>query len=475
MARVDVQDPGDTSVIVERASPLWCRVNGVLLGQFVSLAYDDCGRPRYEARRARVESFLRELAVEVPLPATAADAAAGSHAALLARLLPRLAACSRELAEFTILGGLLTHYTLSAHHDADGAAALAVEIERLRATWNLPPLDPLRLEVPADRRTADRVLAPALAYLREVVSRLAVEEDTALVIAPLSADYDAAFTDFVRPALEQCGYRVLRMWASMAGEDYADLQLAIVGRCGLVWADVSELDHDVLYRIGAAHALGRTTVIVARADRASVVPDTIGHDAVVRYDPADPDWPAGSVLLMAACLAAIRLAAERGDRLRVTPDSIAGVFDEVSQAIGRVLVPPEARDAQRRGRRAMDAGDLVLAESCFDQACRLGLNDDETRLWRGWARVGLGRLDEASDDLDAVLATHPPGGQAGEWRPIAAYLRGVLREARGDDAGALEDLELALALGLADPEIREKRDALAARTGARIDPVVPRG
>jgi tetratricopeptide (TPR) repeat protein len=458
-------------VIVERTSPLWCRVNGVLLGQLLALAHTDCGRARYEPRRVRVEAVLRELDVDVAVPATADEAAAGSHAALLARLVPRLALRSRELAEFTILGGLLTHYTLAAQRGAGAAAALLTEIERLRAAWDLPPLDPRRLSAAGD---ADRLLAPGLAYLRDIVTRLPVEEDTALVIAPLSAAGEEVYAGFARPSLEHCGYRVLRVWASIPVEEYADLQLAIVGRCGLVWADVSELDHEVLHRIGAAHALGRTTVIVARADRAGVVPDTIGHDAVVRYDPADPDWPGGSVLLMAACLAAIRLAAERGDRLRVTPDSIAGVFDEVSQALGRVLVPPEARDAQRRGRRAMDAGDLVLAESCFDQACRLGLNDDETRLWRGWARVGLGRLDAAAADLDAVLAWEPAGGPPSEWRPIAAYLRGVLREARGDHAGAIADLDLALSLGLADPEVREKRDALAARRHGHVDPLVPR-
>jgi hypothetical protein len=128
MAGAHVQDPGDTSVIVERTSPLWCRVNGVLLGQLLALAHTDWGRPRYEARRLRVEAFLRELEVDVTLPATPDEAAARSHAALLARLVPRLAARSRELAEFTILGGLLTHYALAGHRGADAAAALLTEI-----------------------------------------------------------------------------------------------------------------------------------------------------------------------------------------------------------------------------------------------------------------------------------------------------------------------------------------------------------
>ena len=51
----------------------------------------------------------------------------------------------------------------------------------------------------------------------------------------------------------------------------------------------------------------------------------------------------------------------------------------------------------------------------------------------------------------------------GEWRPIAAYLRAVLREAQGDLAGALHDFELAVALGLTDSDVRDRRDALAAR------------
>ena len=181
-------------------------------------------------------------------------------------------------------------------------------------------------------------------------------------------------------------------------------------------------------------------MIVVSEDRAAAVPAHIGRDPVVRYDPRDPDWPHGTVLLMSACLAAITLAAERGDRLRVTPSSIEGVFDEVSQALGRILLPPEAREARRRGRRAMDAGDLVVAEASFDEACRLGLNDEETKLWRGWARLGLGRFDEAAADLGAVLGRDPLEPPAGEWRPIAAYLRAVLREAQGDLAGALERL-----------------------------------
>ena len=65
-----------------------------------------------------------------------------------------------------------------------------------------------------------------------------------------------------------------------------------------------------------------------------------------------------------------------------------------------------------------------------------------------------------------MLGKDPLAAPAGEWRPIAAYLRAVLREAQGDLPGALRDFELAVALGLPDADVRDKRDALAARVGA---------
>jgi hypothetical protein len=467
MARPVVHNPGETPSVA-RMSPLYCRYNGFLLGQLLAVAFCDVDRGEGDdaGRQARIREFLRELEIDVAVPLAPSEGGGASHAAVLSAILPRLAARSRELAEFAILGGLLTHYALLARRDADTAAAMLLEIERLRSVYELPPIDPLRLAVSAQERDADRVLAPALTYLRDVIARLPVEADTAFVIMPPAPFDSGCFDAFCRPTLEHCGYRAFRAWAGLAGEAYADLVLTLLGRVGLIWADVSAIDHDAAYQIGAAQALGKLGVLVARADRAAAVPTRIGRDAVVRYDPGSEDWPHSAVLLMAACLAAITLAAERGDRLRVTPSSIESVFDEVSQALGRILLPPEAREAQRRGRRAMDAGDLLVAEASFDEACRLGLHDEETKLWRGWARLGLGRFADAAADLDAVLGDDPLAAPAGEWRPIAAYLRAVLREAQGDLPGALRDFELAVALGLPDADVRDKRDALAARVTA---------
>jgi hypothetical protein len=459
MARPVVQEPDHTPAVL-RLSPLSSRYQGLLIGQVLSLAFSEAPPTGHAERRAGLLACLDELGIGAAIPASPLDLDGATHAGVLAAVLPRLAQHGRELAEFAILGGLLADYGLSA---GGPAAARLLEIERLRAAYDLPPVDPQRF-APAPRdRDPERVLAAGLAYLAEIVARLPVEADTALVVMPGSPAQDNHYERFHRPALEHCGYRALRTWSGLRGEAAAELQIALIGRTGLIWADVSTPDQGVVVAIGASQALGKPTMLVADATVAADGPTHVGRDAVIRYDPRAADWPHGPVLLMAACLAGITLAAERGDRLRLTPGPLEGAFDEVSQALGRILLPPDARDAQRRGRRAMDAGDLAVAEASFDEACRLGLQDDETKLWRGWARLGLGRFDEAVADLDAVIGADPEASPVGEWRPIAAYLRAVLREAQGDLPGALHDFELAVALGLTDSEVQDKRAALAAR------------
>ncbi|MEO5822235.1 MAG: hypothetical protein ABIT71_17150 [Vicinamibacteraceae bacterium] len=354
MARLVVQD--------SPPSPLYCRYHGFLLGQFLAIAFSDDGTIGYADRRVRLLAGLRELGVDVPIPESPDTRGGLTHAGVLTAVLPRLARQSRELAEFTILGGLVAHYAVAAGTGAAPAAALLLEIERLAATYDLPAIDPLRFATAPGERESDGLPSPALGYLGEIIARLPIEADTALVIMPIASPYTEHYAGFHRPALEHCGYRGLCAWGGLGGEASTELVLTLLPKVGFVWADVSEIDRGAVVAIGAAQALGKRTMIVAAEERAAGVPARIGGDAVIRYDPRSADWPHGPVLLMAACLAGITLAAERGDRLRFGPNSIEAAFDEVSQALGRILLPPDAREAHRRGRRAMDAGDLAVAD-----------------------------------------------------------------------------------------------------------------
>ena len=73
----------ETTPSVARTSPLYCRYNGFLLGQFLSLAFAECGAPRYGDRRARLLEFLREVDIDVAIPQSPLDRGGVTYAGVL--------------------------------------------------------------------------------------------------------------------------------------------------------------------------------------------------------------------------------------------------------------------------------------------------------------------------------------------------------------------------------------------------------
>src|SRR5690349_11552471 len=192
------QDPG----IVERRSPLVDRVDGFLIGQGLALSWLVPDLADAASRRAALIECLVDREVDGPLPIP--DAV--THAAALVAILPRLVRQSRELADFTLLGGLALQYGLAVGADPTRAAAMLDELERLRRTYDLPAIDPDRLAVPSGARDGAAIVAPSLAWLRAILARLPVEADTAFVILPPGDAFIDAYRLFVRPTLEHCGY-----------------------------------------------------------------------------------------------------------------------------------------------------------------------------------------------------------------------------------------------------------------------------
>lgn len=455
---------------LDRFSPLYCAYNGFLLGQFLSLGFRAGGDGKYAIRRERMAEFLAEIGITAALPEAAPGLGADALVELYGALLPQIAARSRRLADFVLFGGMLTHYGVLAGSDPDTAGTLLAEVLQLRERLSLPPLEPSAF-VLRQGGDPDDVLSPSLAYLARVVAALEVEPRTAFVIMPFKPPFASYFASFYRPALEGAGYRAFRAWGGLASEDYADLLIALIRGSGAVWADVSGNNDNVLYEIGAAHALGKISMLVVRASEAETTPANIGHDAVVRYDDGDADWPGGMVLLASALLSALTFAAERGERLRVTPDAVKSVVEDIGRRLAAVLTPPEAQAARSAGLERLAARDYAGAAAQLDEAVALGLNDAQTLLERGLARVGIGRFAEAEADLGPALAEG--SGVPDALRAAGAYFRGMARDQQDDLTGAIADYDLAVALGYegADPIVRRGRVRLAQgdRAGARAD------
>lgn len=442
---------------IDHFSPLYCCYNGFLLGQFLSLSFAKCGRKDYFIRRSRMLEFLEEIEVVIDLPAEPPELGGDVHSRLLDDVLPKIGICSRPLTEFVLLGSLLTHYGILGESDPDTAKATLEQFDWLREKHKLPPIDPARFVLRPGSGDPDEVLSPSLAYLAQVIDRLEIEPDTAFVIMPFKPPYSAYFSTFYRPSLQQAGYRAFRAWGGLASEDYCDLLLKLIAKSGIVWADVSELNFNVLYEIGAAHALGKPSMLVVRKDCAGTTPANIGHDAVVQYSENSDDWPRGTVLLMAALIATLKLAAEHGERLRVSADALATVLEQVGERLVSILSPPEAQHASKEGQKKLNAGDYAGAEQCFDEAIQLGLDDAPTLLGRGWSRVVLGRYAEAEADFDSVLDSESEDPSERNHREVAAYFRGIAREQQDNFLGARSDYGLSIDLGHEGADVFRRR------------------
>jgi tetratricopeptide (TPR) repeat protein len=448
------------AVPIERFSPLYCRYNGFLLGQFLSLVFSSIGREKYAERRARMFEFLQEIAVDVAVPDDPVELGSGEHVDLIQQILTKTAALSNELTEFVLLGALLTHHGLLADTDAATAQQSFEQAERIRKKYDLPPLDIERFIAKGEMKDVDDVLSPSLAYLGEAVDKLEIESDTAFVIMPFKQPYSSYFSTFYRPSLEASGYRAFRAWGGLSSEDYCDLLLKLIGKAGMVWADVSELNYNVLYEIGASHALGKLSMLVVSEDVASTIPANIGHDAVMVYSPTAENWPQETVLLMSALLSALQAAAERGQKLRVGPDLVSASLELVGRQLVKLLIPPEAHEAAKNGLEKLNAGDYAGAENCFDEAIQLGLDDLRTLWGRASARLSLERYGDAEADLTRVLELEDltkETGEAREQRRTAAFCRGMAREQQQNYAGARDDYETAIHLDYPDLEARRRR------------------
>ncbi len=424
------------NAVLDRFSPLYCCYNGFLLGQFLALSFAAYAREGYGIRRARMQEFLQEIGVAETLPEEPIPFGSDAYDTLVQRILTAVHGASEVLADYAFLGFEAIFYGHLAAVQDPTAEQMAAHMEELRTRRGLPPLD-LATLVPQrhgdnDTLSIDDVLSPSLAWLAEVVQGMEPEPDTAFVIMPFAPPWAGYFATFYRPALEAAGCRAFRAWGGLSNEQYADLLLALIARSGLVWADISERNPNVLYEIGAAHAFGRMAVLLVHEDQAALVPANIGHDAVITYSPSAEDFPDGMVRLMGMLIGAMRLSAKHGEHFRVGRGDLETAIDAAGERLKQILVPPEAREALQHGQELLDSQQFEAAETAFTDAIELGLDDAEAYAWRGLARVGREEYAAAATDLTEAI-------ERGYQKPPLFRMRGLARNQIDDNEGADAD------------------------------------
>ena len=456
---------------LDRFSPLYCAYNGFLLGQFLSLAFAQFGGREYVARRSRMLEFLSEIDVALDIPGAPPGLGSETHVDLLQAVLPRVlerwgrsrTSCSSVPLCSRTTGSSPTPIrrpparpssssnTCARSTSCRRSIRRAFSSIRSAATWTT-----------CSRR---RSLISGRSSTPSRSSR-----ETAFVIMPFKQPYASYYGTLYRPALESTGYRAFRAWGGLGSEDYCALLLKLIAKCGLVWADASELNYNVLYELGAAHALGKLSMIVVREE---VRRAHAGEYRPRRHRPLRPARRRLAAGDGAADGDADQHAQVRG-RARGAPARDAGLRAGGARGHGaparRTAYAPEARAVRHAGQLQLEAGDYAAAERSFEEAMRLGLDDVATLLGRGWSRVALARYAEAEADFGAALADADESDAAS--RPnlgVAAYSRGIAREQQDRLEAARADYTRAIGLGFAGANVYRSRARVTLALGLKAE------
>lgn len=321
-------------------SPLYARTNGFMLGVFLALIRYRFARPLFAQQRTRVLDFLDEAGLQIPVASDPGRYAAQADALMQQVVLTGFRK-DQEFGRFVYIGG-------SAIVDASMRAAGTVESDGLRDTIvgfmdesGLPGAElyerflaevALEREAAQPRVLIDQILSPALRLLRDAIEPLPVDPKTCFVAMPFKPPYAGYFGTLYRPIASALDGSALRMWGGLSGEDYVELMLAVIRRCGTVIAELSELNPNVVFELGAARGLDKRLVLLVQRKFARQLPANVGSEQLLAsYSPRERGWPTATAARVAAQVLAIDIAQERrreqmktlrrnpGDALPITP------------------------------------------------------------------------------------------------------------------------------------------------------------
>lgn len=105
------------------------------------------------------------------------------------------------------------------------------------------------------------------------------------------------------------------MWGGLSGEAYVELMLAIMRRCKIVLADLSDVNPNVLYEFGVARGLDKQVVPLCLRSYVGKLPSNIASDTMLQlYSSREKEWPAGTVLRCAAQVSLLDFSRELAER-----------------------------------------------------------------------------------------------------------------------------------------------------------------
>ena len=311
----------------EIQSRLYDRANGFMLGCFLTLIRYRFVRDSFQFHRRRMREFFHEagIAIEVPASQGAYDRQADK---LLQDVILACRERSAELADFVLLGGIAaidaslrlseepviddlrhTATDVLARHNLDGNELYDRFLAYVRKSDD---------EAKEEGLTSVRIntfLTPAMDLLTGALEPLEADSSICFVAMPFKSPYSKYFDLLYRPLASALDCRAFRMWGGLLGEAYVELMLAIMRRCKIVIADLSDVNPNVLYEFGVARGLEKRVVPLCQRAYANRLPSNIGSDTMLQlYSPREKEWPTGTVLRCAAQVSLVDFSRELAKR-----------------------------------------------------------------------------------------------------------------------------------------------------------------
>jgi hypothetical protein len=90
-------------------------------------------------------------------------------------------------------------------------------------------------------------------------------ELNAFVLMPFDKEFDAVYTDLIKPAFEAVGYKVNRADDIVSQQNILKDIVRSIAKADLIIADLTSRNANVFYELGLAHALQRPVVIIVQS------------------------------------------------------------------------------------------------------------------------------------------------------------------------------------------------------------------
>jgi hypothetical protein len=294
-------------------SALYHRTNGFLLGCFLVLMRYRFARSKFRVHRARVLEFFDEAKLPIRLPASHPEFSRKADT-ILQQAVRRSHALSAELGDFALAGAMacldgVTRLAGSSTSDdlrtetCDILARHGLDAARLYERF-LALVARSAADAESPGVQVDTVLTPALGLLVDTIEPLPVDPSTCFVAMPFRPPFAGYFTAFYRPLAAAQDCCALRMWGGLSGEAYVDLMLTVMRRCGLVIADLSGSNPNVVYEFGVARGLDKKVVPLCQRRLTDALPSNIASDQLLQvYSSREKEWPDGTALRCSAQVA----------------------------------------------------------------------------------------------------------------------------------------------------------------------------